>query len=350
MKIIESFATSTINDAKAMVDATKAVGKIGVDDVLVQVKAVSVNPVDTKLRQGLTDETAPKILGFDATGIVLQAGANVTNVAVNDRVYYAGTTGRDGANAEQQVVDARLVAPAPTTLTDAQAAALPLTSLTAAEVLFEKIGFIAQANANQGQKLLIINGAGGVGSMAIQLATWAGVEVTATASRPETIDWVKQLGATRVFNHREPLEPQAQAAGIKFFDAILILFNTDAYFEPAAQLIKPFGHIASIVENQQPLAMGLLKNKAASFDWEYMFAKGDYHVDLASQGQWLARVANLMDQHVLKTTLTKAITTGINAQNLRAAHQLVEANRMVGKIVVTGPFNGEPTLNADEGN
>ncbi|GAB6092156.1 zinc-binding alcohol dehydrogenase family protein [Furfurilactobacillus curtus] len=350
MKIIESFATSTIGDAKAMVDATKSVGEIGANDVLVQVKAVSVNPVDTKLRQGLTDETAPKILGYDATGIVLQAGANVTNVAVNDRVYYAGTKSRDGANAEQQVVDARLVAQAPTTLTDAQAAALPLTSLTAAEVLFEKIGFTAKANANQDQKLLIINGAGGVGSMAIQLAAWAGVQVTATASRAETIDWVKHLGATQVFNHREPLQPQAQAAGIEFFDAILILFNTDAYFETAAQLIKPFGHIASIVGNQRPLALGQIKNKAASFDWEYMFAKSDYQVDLASQGRWLEKIANLMDEHVLKTTLTKAITTGINAQNLRAAHQLVEANQMVGKIVVTGPFNGETGLNKDEEN
>ncbi|GKT03286.1 zinc-binding alcohol dehydrogenase family protein [Furfurilactobacillus sp. WILCCON 0119] len=337
MKVIESFAATSINEPAAMVDGTRPAPVAGDHDVVVAVTAVSVNPVDTKLRQNLT---AAKILGYDAVGTVIHAGALVDNVAVGDRVYYAGTTGRDGSNAEQQVVDARIVAKAPATLTDAAAAALPLTSLTASEVLFEKMGFTNAVNANRGQELLIINGAGGVGSMAIQLAKWAGLTVTATASRPETIAWVKQLGADRVFNHRENLVEQAHAENIDGFDGILILHSTDQYFEQAAQLVKAFGHVASIVENQGPLPLGLLKNKAASFDWEYMFAKTDYQQDLASQGRELAQIATLVDAGALQSTLTKTIADGINAASLRAAHQLVEANKMTGKVVVTGPFNG----------
>ncbi|GEK27824.1 zinc-binding alcohol dehydrogenase family protein [Furfurilactobacillus siliginis] len=347
MKVIRSFAASGIEDAPAMVDATMAAPIAGVQDVVVNVVAVSVNPVDTKLRQNVTDP-AGKVFGYDAVGTIAQVGQDVTDFKVGDRVFYAGTTKRDGANAEQQVVDARLIAKAPATLSDAEAAAMPLTSLSAGEVLFEKMGFLFGEGANEGRELLIVNGAGGVGSMAIQLAKWAGLTVTATASRPETIAWVKQLGADRVFNHREDLIAQAKAAAVDAFDGILILHSTDQYFAAAAQLVTAFGHVASIVENVSPLPMGLLKNKAASFDWEYMFAKSDYAVDMAGQGVLLADIAKLVDAGVIKTTLTKTLADGINADSLRAAHQLVEANKMIGKVVVTGPFNGNVNDQGDK--
>ncbi|KRL57132.1 zinc-binding alcohol dehydrogenase family protein [Furfurilactobacillus rossiae] len=340
MRVIESFGTQSIDERAAMIDGTRPTPNVGEHDVRVKITAVSVNPVDTKLRQALTSQTVGTILGYDAVGQIAEIGSAVDHFEIGDRVFYAGSTARDGANAEEQAVDARLIAHAPERLTDAEAAALPLTSLTASEVLFTKMGFKMAADANTGQQLLIINGAGGVGSVAIQLAKWAGLTVSATASRPETRDWVKKMGATHIFNHREALAPQVADAGINFFDGILILHSTDQYFETAAKLIKPFGHVASIVENREPLPMGLLKNKAASFDWEYMFAKSDYGVDLSSQGQLLAKIAELADQQILHTTLTTTIDSGINADNLRAAHQLVEANKMVGKVVVTGPFNG----------
>ncbi|HAT54620.1 MAG TPA: alcohol dehydrogenase [Lactobacillus sp.] len=341
MKVIESFGTTSLDEHAAMVDATRPTPVVNAHDLRVAIKAVSVNPVDTKLRQSLTTQTIGKILGYDAVGQVLEIGSQVTDFKVGDRVYYAGTTGRDGANAAEQAVDSRLVAHAPKSLTDTQAAALPLTALTAGEVLFTKMGFDMAANGNAGQQLLIINGAGGVGSIAIQLARWSGLTVTATASRQETRAWVAKMGAHHIINHREALLPQVQGLGVDYFDGILILHSTDHYFETAAKLVKPFGHVASIVENQQPLPMGLLKNKAASFDWEYMFAKSDYQVDLASQGQLLERISQLVDEHAIETTLTTTIDSGINADNLRAAHRLVEENKMVGKVVVTGPFNGE---------
>lgn len=344
MKVIKSFTASGIEDAPAMVDATRPAPTAGAGDVVVKVTAVSVNPVDTKLRQNVT-AAAGKIFGYDAVGTIEEVGHDVDDFKVGDRVFYAGTTKRDGANAELQAVDARLIAKAPTTLSDAEAAAMPLTSLTAGEVLFEKMGFLFAEGANDGRELLIING---VGSMAIQLAKWAGLTVTATASRPETIAWVKQLGADRVFNHREDLIAQAKTAGVKAFDGILILHSTDQYFAVAAQLVTAFGHVGTIVENVSPLPMGLLKNKAASFDWEYMFAKSDYGVDMAGQGVLLADIAKLVDAGRIKTTLTKTLTDGINADSLRTAHQIVEANKMIGKIVVTGPFNGNVNDQGDK--
>lgn len=311
------------------------------NDVVVSVQATSVNPVDTKIRQ-TTQQRALKILGYDAVGTITQVGDAVTDFQVGDRVFYAGSNQRPGANAEQQLVDARLISRAPESLTDAEAAALPLTMLTAYELLFEKFHQPFAAGANQGKTVLIINGAGGVGSAAIQLAKWAGFTVITTASRPETIAWVQQLGADQVLDHHQDLLAQLGPDAVNNIDDVMILHNTEPYFKTAAQLVKPLGHVGSIVESRQPLPLGLLKDKAASFDWEFMFAKAKYQVDLASQGAFLGKLAQLVDSGAIRSTLTKTLTE-ISPATLQEAHALVEGGHMLGKVVLTAPFkDAEP--------
>lgn len=273
-------------------------------------------------------------------GTITQIGTAVADFKIGDRVYYAGSNQRAGANAEQQLVDARLISLAPKTLTDAEAAALPLTMLTAYELLFEKCHHPFAENANQGKTVLIINGAGGVGSAAIQLAKWAGFKVITTASRPETIAWVQQLGADQVLDYHQDLLTQLGHEAVNTIDTIMILHNTEAYFEAAARLVKPLGHVGSIVESHQPLPLGLLKDKAASFDWEFMFAKPKYQINLASQGAFLAQLAQLVDSGAIHTTVTKTFSE-ISPTTLQQAHALVEAGHMLGKVVLTAPFKAE---------
>lgn len=304
-------------------------------DVLVKVQAVSVNPVDTKVRQ-VTQQKALRILGYDAVGTITAVGESVTDFTVGQRVFYAGSNQRDGSNQEYQLVDERLIAPAPAQLSDADAAAMPLTLLTAYELLFEKFHHPFAKDANRGKTVLIINGAGGVGSVAIQLAKWAGFTVIATAHRPETVAWVQQMGADRVVDHHEALTTQlADVSGR--IDAIMILHATEPYFEAAATLVSPLGHVGSIVESRESLPLGLLKDKAASFDWEFMFAKAKYGIDEASQGAILTQLSQLLDAGDLRTTRTETIT-GISTATLKEAHQRVEAGQMVGKLVLTTPF------------
>ena len=304
-------------------------------DVLVKVQAVSVNPVDTKVRQ-VTDQTELKVLGYDAVGTVTAVGDQVTAFKVGDRVFYAGSNQRDGANQEYQLVDARLIALAPAKLSDEDAAAMPLTLLTAYELLFEKFHNPFAQGANGQKTVLIINGAGGVGSAAIQLAKWAGFHVIATAHRPETVTWVQQMGADEVIDHHESLTKQL-ADRQNQIDNIMILHTTEAYFEAAAQLVKPLGHVGSIVESQQALPLGMLKDKAASFDWEFMFAKAKYGVDMTSQGRILAEMAQLLDRGALRSTRTQTIET-MTAETLHQGHEIVERGTMIGKLVLKASF------------
>lgn len=311
------------------------------NQVLVQVSAVSVNPVDTKLREGVNAETAPRILGFDAVGTVVETGPEVTKFQVGERIYYAGTTQMAGANAEYQLVDERLASLAPRNLTDAQTAAMPLTTLTAYELLFEKLQFVGKANQNQRRTLLIINGAGGVGSIMSQLAHWAGITVLATSS-DRNFEWLRQNQVDYPLDYHQDLTAQIRDLGYDSMDAIAILYAPEAYFDLAAQLIKPFGHIGSIVGSPADLPLYQIKNKAASFDWEYMFAKSDYDYNVNSQGKILQLVARLLDQGVLTPTLTETVTAGINAATLTDAYERVGKGQVHGKLVLTGPFNGEP--------
>lgn len=305
-------------------------------DLLVRVEAVSVNPVDTKVRAPKPDvEKTPRVLGWDAAGVVESVGPNVTSFRQGDDVFYAGDITRPGTNSEYHLVDGRIVGHKPSSLSFAEAAALPLTSITAWETLFERLGVDRDAD-NSDRTLLILGGAGGVGSIAIQLAKWSGLIVIATASRPETQDWVKGLGADHVVDHRQPLPPQLAAIGHKEVNFIANFNNTDAYWVVMAESIKPQGRIVSIVENDHPVEIGLLKSKSASFGWVFMFTRAMFQTaDMAEQGKILDRIAQLVDAGIIRTTLTERLSP-ISASNMRAAHAKSESGRTIGKVAISG--------------
>lgn len=304
-------------------------------DLLVKVNAVSVNPVDVGVRRsGHGKLSKPKIIGWDACGIVEKVGSQVSLFSPGDRVYYAGSFKRSGSNSEYQLVDERIVGNAPKSLTDAQAAAMPLTSLTAYEALFEQLSLSQDKTSNEGKTILIINGAGGVGSVATQLASNAGLTVIATASRPESINWVKSHGASDVVNHRKNLVNEVHKLGYKYVDYILELKDIDGHWKEMCELIKPEGAIASITENRRPINLRLLTPKKAIFAWEWMYTKSYYHTpDMQSQHEILNKIATLIDNSELQCTLTQSLSP-INANNLREAHGLVENGHMIGKVVV----------------
>ncbi|MCW3764022.1 zinc-binding alcohol dehydrogenase family protein [Weissella confusa] len=305
-------------------------------DLLVKVNAVSVNPVDVGVRRsGHGKLSKPKIIGWDACGIVEKVGSQVSLFSPGDRVYYAGSFKRSGSNSEYQLVDERIVGNAPKSLTDVQAAAMPLTSLTAYEALFEQLSLSQDKTSNEGKTILIINGAGGVGSVATQLASNAGLTVIATASRPESINWVKSHGATDVVNHRKNLVNEVHKLGYKYVDYILELKDIDSHWKEMCELIKPEGAIASITENRRPINLRLLTPKKAIFAWEWMYTKSYYHTpDMQSQHEILNKIATLIDNSELQCTLTQSLSP-INANNLREAHSLVENGHMIGKVGVT---------------
>jgi len=306
-------------------------------DLLVAVQAISVNPVDTKVRSSKSGtETEPRVLGWDAAGVVVETGDRVTKFKPGDEVYYAGDITRPGSNSEFQLVDERIVGHKPQSLKFAEAAALPLTSITAWEALFDRLE-IDNQGADAGKSILIINGAGGVGSIAIQLAKkLAQLEVIATASRTETVAWCQQLGADYVVNHRHDLAEEIKQIGKETVDYVLCLNDTDGHWQAITQAIKPQGKICSIVENKNPLAMDVLKRKSASLIWEFMFTRSMYQTeDMAQQGKLLDEISQLVDRGTLISTC-KDIVTPINAANLRDVHQRIETGKAIGKIVLSG--------------
>ena len=304
-------------------------------DLLVEVKAVSVNPVDTKVRAPKeTVEKSPRVLGWDASGIVVEVGPDATLFKAGDEVWYAGDITRPGSNQQFHLVDERIVGRKPASITHGEAAALPLTAITAWEAFFDRLHIEPDGSA-EGQSILIIGGAGGVGSIAIQLARWAGLTVIATASRPETISWVRALGAHHVVNHREDLVAQVRAAGFDHVDHIAI-FNDMRHWNAAVELIRPQGGIVSIDDTNLPMPMAGMKTKAASLHWEFMFARAMHETpDMIEQHRLLSRVAELVDAGVVRTTVTETLSP-INAENLRRAHQMVESGAMIGKVVLEG--------------
>jgi NADPH:quinone reductase len=304
-------------------------------DLLVAVHAVAVNPVDTKVRAPKDKvESSPRVIGWDASGVVQAVGEGVTLSKVGDPVYYAGDITRPGSNAQFQLVDERIVGHKPRTLSHAEAAALPLTTITAYEAFFDRLG-IDRDGADKGKSILIIGASGGVGSIGIQLAKRAGLKVIATASRPETIAWVKELGADFVVNHREPLAQQVRDLGFKNVDYIAI-FNDMRHWEAAVELIRPQGGIVSIDDTDLPMPMGGMKMKAASFHWEFMFARSMHQTpDMIEQHKLLSFVASEIDAGRIRTTVSEVIRP-INAANMRQAHALVETGKARGKIVLEG--------------
>lgn len=308
-------------------------------DLLVEVHAVAVNPVDAKVRAPKDRvEPHPRVLGWDASGVVVAVGEAVSLFRPGDEVYYAGDITRPGSNQQYQRVDERIVGRKPTRLDHAEAAALPLTAITAHEALFDRLG-IDPDGTDAGRSILMIGAGGGVGSIAIQLARRAGLTVIATASRAETIDWVLSLGAQHCVDHQGDLVDQVQGLGFENVDHVAI-FNDMRHWEAAVALIRPQGSIVAIDDTDLPMPMAGLKTKAASLHWEFMFARPMHRTpDMIEQHRLLNRMADEIDAGRLRTTLARTLSP-INADNLRCAHAWIESGRGRGKLVVAG-WGGE---------
>lgn len=306
-------------------------------DILVAVQAVSVNPVDTKVRKGAPPLAGAdhRVLGWDAAGVVEAVGPDATRFKAGDTVYYAGDLARDGSNAQYHLVDERIVGRKPQSLDWAQTAALPLTSITAWETLFDRLR-VAEPVPGAANAILIIGGAGGVGSIAIQLArALTDLTIIATASRVETQEWVRDLGAHHVIDHTQPLAPQIAALGLGAPAVVFSTTHTDRHLADIAELIAPQGRFA-LIDDPASLDVAGFKRKSVSVHWELMFTRSLYHTaDIGEQGKLLDAVAKLVDEGKVRTTLTQTLTP-INAANLIAAHRQIESNTTRGKIVLQG--------------
>lgn len=335
MKAIGYRQNLPVDQPNALEDLELPAPHPGPRDLLVRVKAVSVNPVDAKVRRNRAPKPGqPEVLGWDAVGVVERLGADVTGFEVGDRVFYAGSITRPGANSELHVVDERIVGKAPTSLEDAQAAALPLTAITAWELLFDRLRVPHGGGA--GQSLLIVGGAGGVGSILIQLARQlTQLKVIATASRPETRAWCLELGAHAVIDHTQPLAQALKDGGHGEVDYVAALTQTDQHYAQIVESLKPQGAIG-IIDDAPVLDAMKLKSKALSLHWELMFTRSMYGTpDMAEQGKLLAEVAMLVDAGRVRTT-AGAHYGRINAANLLKAHAFIESGKAQGKVVLEG--------------
>lgn len=328
------FTQSLPIDAQdSLIEFSKDLPEAGKQDLLVKVKANSINPADAKIRiRSAKDKVLeqPRVLGYDAVAEVVALGAEVTGFQIGDRVYYAGDVTRQGSNAEYQAVDHRLVAKAPTSLLDEQAAVMPLATLTAWEALFDRL----RVRPEENKTLLIIGGAGGVGSITTQLAKQlTNLTVIATASRPETEQWVKEMGADYVANHRNLVE-SVREQGIQHVDYIFNVADTKGHWESMVELIAPQGMISSIVEFDGGVDLSALQGKSAGFIWELMFTRSLFNTeDMHKQQDILFQVANLIDAGRIKSTLGKTLH-GFELDTFKEAHRLIESATSIGKIAI----------------
>lgn len=333
MKAIGYQKSLPISDPSALLDIELPVPVASGQDILVKIEAISVNPVDTKIRVRVTPpDNQHQVLGWDAVGTVESVGDQVSLFEVGDKVWYAGAIDRSGSNAEYHLVDQRIVSKAPQSLSDVEAAALPLTSITAWELLFDRFNL----DTNSKGTLLIIGAAGGVGSIMIQLAKkLTKLKVIATASRAQTKEWVSDLGADLVIDHHKSLPEQLKAAGLQSVDYVASLTNTADHLPDILEAIAPQGKMALI---DDPAALDIMpfKRKSVSVHWELMFTRSLFQTeDMIAQHQLLSKVAHMIDEGILKTTVASDYGT-INASNLIAAHTLLESGKSKGKIVLAG--------------
>ena len=349
MKAVGYTRSLAIDDPESLNDIELECPVASARDLLVKVKAIAVNPVDYKIRQrSAAADGSYKVIGWDAVGDIVSTGEQVTKFKPGDTVYYAGALDRQGCNAEYQLVDERLVALKPKSLSDAEAAALPLTSITAWELLFEHLAIEQRPADSQpdpsdrsDEVILVVGAAGGVGSILIQIVkAITGAKVIATASRESSQAWVKQLGADHVIDHSKPLKAQVDALiadeDIAQVTHIASLNGSGVHFESYPELLAPFGKIAMIDDPGQPLDVMKLKLKSQSLHIEFMFARSMYNTpDMHEQGRLLNRIAGLVDQGYIQTTSGKQLGI-INARNLKAAHAELESGKAIGKIVLEG--------------
>ena len=341
MKAIGYTKSLPVNDPQSLTDIELTQPVATGCDLLVRVKAIAVNPVDYKIRLRFPSEDGNyRVLGWDAVGEVVATGEAATQFQPGDMVYYAGDLNRQGSNAEYQLVDERLVGSKPKSLSDAEAAALPLTTITAWELLFEHLAIQQQSPGStekSGEVILVVGAAGGVGSVLIQIAkAITGATIIATASRESTREWVKKLGADHVVDHTRPLQEQIDALGIGQVTHVASLNGTGSYFESYTELLAPFGKIAMIDDPATPLDVMKLKLKSQSLHIEFMFARSMFNADdMDEQSRLLNRVSDLVDQGFIQTTYGKNLGK-INAENLKAAHEELESGTAIGKIVLEG--------------
>lgn len=339
MKAIGYISSLPISHPESLLDLTLPAPQPGAHDLLVRVAAVSVNPVDTKMRarRAAQSPDRPEVLGWDAAGTVEAVGAGVRGFAVGQRVFYAGAINRPGCNSELHAVDARLAGHAPASLDDAHAAALPLTAITAWEILFDRLG--VARGGGEGQTLLVIGAAGGVGSMMVQLARQlTKLTVVGTASRPESAAWVKELGAHHVIDHHQPFLPQLAAADLgqtNMVDMVASLTHTNQHFDQIVEVVAPQGKLA-MIDEPDSIPIMKLKGKSVSMHWQSMFTRSMHQTpDMHKQGELLEEVARLVDSGTLRTTFGQHLGK-IDAANLRAAHAFIESGKAVGKVVLAG--------------
>jgi len=341
MKAIGFYQFLPVENPESLVAVEVPTPEPGGRDLLVRVKAVSVNPVDVKIRSRQeTVETEPRIIGWDVAGVVENVGSEVSLFKTGDEVYYAGDITRPGCNSQYHLVDERIVGHKPASLSFEQAAAMPLTTITAWEALFDRLGVEKNASAKQApQSVLIIGGAGGVGSIAIQLAKKvAGCKVIATASRDETAAWCRKLGADEIIDHHKPFAEEFKRIGAGEVDYILCFNSTEKHVQNMADVIKPQGKICTIVETKdnQPLNINAFQGKSVGFMWELMFTRSMFKTpDMQAQHDLLDEAARLIDEGLLKTTMTENYGP-LTAENLRQAHGRLESGTMIGKLVLSG--------------
>lgn len=336
MKAVGYKKSLPIEDQDALVDFEAAKPEPKGRDIRVAVKAISANPVDYKVRKRAAPaEGEYKILGYDAAGVVDAVGPDVSLFKVGDEVFYAGSILRQGTNAEFHLVDERIVGKKPTSLSFAQAAALPLTSITAWELLFDRLGAVPGKSLDN-RTLLITGAAGGVGSILIQLARrLTGLTVLATATRPESRDWCLALGAHAVIDHGKPMKEQVEALKLPPVALVASLTHSDQHYKAIADLMAPQGRFG-LIDDPPDLSIAAFKGKAISIHWESMFTRSSFQTaDMIAQHNLLNDVADLIDKSVIKTTLGENFGT-INAANLKRAHALIESGKSRGKIVLEG--------------
>ncbi|MHC4929969.1 MAG: zinc-binding alcohol dehydrogenase family protein [Planctomycetota bacterium] len=334
MKAIGYQHSLPIEDPKALQDIELDVPNAQGHDILVEVKAVSVNPVDYKIRQRTAPEDGQwKVLGWDAAGIVKAVGSDVTGFNVGDKVWYAGDLTRPGSNAEYQLVDERIVGTMPESLSFAEAAALPLTSITAWEMLFDRLKIPTDASEPT-KTVLVIGAAGGVGSIMVQLLRQlTAVTIIGTAWRKESVKWLNELGAHHIINHREPLSEGLKAIGIDEVDIVISLNNTADHYAEIIKCLAPQGHFG-LIDDPEQLDVSKLKFKSIALHWEFMFTRSMFQTpDMMAQHKLLNEVAGLIDTGQIKTTVAYRLGT-INAKNLIKAHAMLESHQAHGKIVL----------------
>jgi zinc-binding alcohol dehydrogenase family protein len=339
MKAISFHKQLPIEDPESLIDVTVDKPRPGPRDLLVQIQAISVNPVDTKIRRGSGPGQPSgelKILGWDAAGTVVETGSDATLFAPGDEVYYAGSIDRPGSYAEFQAVDERLVGRKPAFIDFAAAAALPLTTITAWEMLFDRLSLRLGKPADQGS-LLIVGGAGGVGSIATQLAKrLTGLTIIASASRPETQDWCRRMGAHHIVDHRQPLAAQVKKIVPGGVNYVLALTRTEDHFDEIIEAMAPESALGLIENPGRPLDIVKLKPKNISLHWEFMFGRPKYQTaTMPEQGRLLNEVSGLVDEGLIRSTIHTNVGL-INAANLRRAHALVESGKTIGKLVLSG--------------